>query len=259
MPIDKLSKSRPEAAENSSESRVLQLVGVPAGGRHRAKPDGAGYGPVFESLQQAMVTKVSPVAAAAAAGRRLAERGVALADALDAMQHACNTIDREPGYDAMRSLCQSWTECTFTYLSGPSCEDPSTGLATAQHLLSRLSDLYRTAMREVECLPETHVLVVVEPITRQRLDAELTTLAASVLEVFGGTVVGRLGSFRIAAVVALDAHFVERLGRLRSAIGYWPGPDRHSTTGNPRTKVWTEQLPTLPEWSESFIKDLTKP
>lgn len=170
----------------------MASVATSARGRHRAKPDSDAYGTVFEPLKQAMVTDVGPIAAAAAAERRLAERGIGLADGRDAMQHACTTVGQEPGYDAMRSLCQSWTECTFSYLGAPSCEDPRTGSATAQHLLSRLADLYRAALREAECLPETHVLVVLEPITIQPIDSELAALAESSMEVFGAALVGQL-------------------------------------------------------------------
>jgi hypothetical protein len=191
-----------------------------------------------------------------------------LVDALDALQIAYRKSDgREPALAVIRALCQSWTECALTYLHAPSCEDPATGLATTSHLRARLSELYRAAQLQGWSMPETHALLVAEPITDQASpavgrDAELTQLAGHLRTVFKeAAVVARLGPTRVATIAGLDAQLPEQLQTLRSLVSYWDTADGAADhdIGPPRSKVWIEPLPTMAEWSDSFVNDLANP
>jgi hypothetical protein len=228
---------------------------TPLRGRHRL--NGPSNDTIFRPLQQALNGGTDPVPQAAAAGRRLAEREVPLVAALDVLRTTYRAAGAEPSFEAVRALCQSWTECTLTYLHASSCEDPGTGLATTPHLRTRLAELYGTAERQGWYLPDTHTLVIAEPVAAQPCDAQLANLAGAIRTVFRDReVVARLGAVRVAGVVRLDDHFTEHLGTLRSMIGYWPETGEPGTAGTPRTKIWTEQLPTLSDWSDGFVNDL---
>jgi hypothetical protein len=267
MLIDKLKKQLSKATEpdapGASTAAALPTSGPEPdgsspGGRHRSTPDSSSYAAAYKPLQQALSDDTDPIPAAAAAGRRLAERGIPLADALDALECTYSKAgDAQPPFKLIRALCQSWTECTLTYLHAPSCEDPGTGLATTPHLRSRLNDLYRTAERRGWYMPDTHTLVIAEPFVTKddttACDAQLANLADRLRTVFKeAEFVARLGPARVAAVVPLDPQFTEQLDTLRSMVNSWQdGP-----VGEPRTKVWTEKLPTLAEWSDTFVNDL---
>lgn len=232
-------------------------------GRHRSSPESSTYTAYFEPLTQALTATTDPIPAAAAAGRRLAERGVPLADVLDALEAAYRRLgEQEPTLPIIRALCQSWSECSLTYLQAPSCVDPATGLATVSHLRSRLAELYRTAQLEGWFMPDTHALVVAERVKsestpRTTRDEGLAELAGHVRTVFSDAeVIARLGRTRVATVVRLEPQLTEHLGTLRSLVGYRAtDTDQHDPT-QPRAAVSIEPLPTLAEWSDSFINDL---
>ncbi|WP_350278487.1 hypothetical protein [Kribbella sp. HUAS MG21] len=208
-------------------------------------------------MLQALAGGADPLPHAAAAARRLAEREIPLTVALDVLRTTYQTVGEDPSFEAIRTVCQSWTECTLTYLHASSCEDPGTGLATTPHLRTRLTELYRTAERQGWYLPDTHTLVITEPVTARPCDAQLANLGGAIRTVFRDPeVIARLGAGRVATIVRVDDHFGEHLGTLRSMIGYWPESGDPGTAGTPRTKVWSERLPTLSDWSDSFVNDL---
>jgi hypothetical protein len=212
---------------------------------------------LFRPLLQALAGGSDPAPHAAAAGRRLAEREVPLTVALDVLRKTYRTVGADPSFEAIRILCQSWTECTLTYLHASACEDHGTGLATTPHLRTRLNELYRTAERHSWYLPDTHTVVVAEPMAAQPCDSQLANLGGAFRTVFRDPeVIARLGATRVAAIVRLDDHFTEHLGTLRSMIGYWPENGEPGTAGTPRTMIRSERLPTLSDWSDSFVNDL---
>ena len=263
----------PEGATQATTDTSVSSPGpqpelTPQRGRHRSAPDSSNYDAIYEPLHQAVRDETSAVPAAAAAGRRLAERGIPLVDALDAMQSAYHKTNGEiPPFEAIRGLCQSWTDCALASLQAPSCEDPGTGLATTPHLRSRLNELYRKAEQGGWYLHDTHILVIAEPIPPTDPlgdgDAQLPQAADCLRIVFKeAEVVARLGLTRVAAVVRLDPQLTEQLSTLRSMLSYQPSDDGdgdgddQETAPKPSTKIWTERLPTLAEWSDTFVSDL---
>lgn len=253
MLIDKLRRQPPTTDAPEPEQELPDPV--TARGRHRL--NGPSNDAVFRPLLQALAAGSDPVPHAAAAGRRLAEREVPLTVALDVLRKTYRAVGDDPSFEVIRVLCQSWTECTLTYLHASSCEDHGTGLATTPHLRTRLTELYRTAERQGWYLPDTHALVIAEPVDSQPCDPELANLGSAIRTVFRDPeAIARLGAVRVAAIIRLDDHFAEHLGTLRSMIGYWPETGELSTAGTPRTKIWSERLPTLSDWSDSFVNDL---
>ncbi|MGW6195999.1 hypothetical protein ACWF0M_07595 [Kribbella sp. NPDC055110] len=253
MLIDKLRKQLPTTTV--PEAFLEAELDPPARGRHRLR--GPSHETVFRPLLQALAGGSDPIPHAAAAGRRLAEREVPLTAALDVLRKTYSAVAEEPSFEAIRALCQSWTECTLTYLHASSCEDAGTGLATTPHLRTRLTELYRIAERQGRYLPDTHTLVITEPVDAQPCDSQLANLGDAIETVFREPeVIARLGAARVATIVRLDAHFTEHVGTLRSMVGYWPDNGEAGTAGTPRTKIWSERLPTLSDWSDSFVNDL---
>lgn len=223
----------------------------------KPRNQGPSHDAAFRPLLQALAGGSDPLPRVAAAGRRSAEREIALTVALDILRTTYRTVGEEPSFEAIRTLCQSWTECTLTYLHASSCEDAGTGLATTPHLRTRLTELYRIAERQGRYLPDTHTLVVAEPVGERPCDARLANLGGALRTVFRDPeVIARLGAERVATIVRVDDHLAEHLGTLRSAIGYWPDAGEPGTAGAPRTKIWSERLPTLSDWSGSFVNDL---
>jgi GGDEF domain-containing protein len=253
--------ARPPVPDSPPEAPVAGPAVAPQQGRHRSAPDSSVYDPIFEGLRQPLSDGSDVVPAVAAAGRRLAERGIPLVDALYALRSAYHKAGGgELPFEAIRVLCQSWTECALTYLQTPSCEDPVTGLATTPHLRSRLNELYRKAELGGWYVADTHALVIAEPIVavaRLNEDDQLIHVAESVRTVFKeAEVVARLGLLRVAAVVRLEPQFTEQLGTLRSMISYQGDAPDQAIALEPSTKIWSERFPTLSEWSDAFVSDL---
>ena len=218
---------------------------------------------VFQAVREALLEGGDPVSPATEAGRRLADDGVALPEALDGLYAtSCAAVRQEPAFAVVRALCQSWAESSLTYLHSLSCEDPLTGLASMPHLRSRLGELYREAEVRGSCVSDTHALVVVEPVVARgasSVDRELrlVDVAECLRIVFcGSEVLGRVGGNRAAALVVREKHLPEQVETVRSLISHWRSePDRD----HPPARVWIEGLPSLSEWSGRVLDELARP
>lgn len=99
--------------------------------------------------------------------------------------------------------------------------------------------------------------MIAKPMAAQPCDSQLANLGGAIHTAFRDPeMIAQLDAVRIAAIVHADDHLSEHLDTLRSMIGYWPEHDEPTTAGTPRTKIWSERLPTLSDWSDSFVNDL---
>src|SRR6266496_1433712 len=151
-----LARTRPEASSPIDEPCDWRESHGTAGTQRSA----------YLAIAEALHDGADVVPASDEVGRQLAADGVSLPEALDGLSALYRSISGgEPAFAAVRALSSSWAEASLVYLHSLSCEDPLTGLSSLAHLRSRLGELYREAEFRGTSVPQTHALVVVEPIT----------------------------------------------------------------------------------------------
>jgi hypothetical protein len=236
------------------------------GGVRNAVPAG------FEAVAEALQAGVGSVDACLVAGRRLADDGTSLHEALRGLRAttlAAHGVD--PAYADVEALCLAWSESTLGYLHQLSCEDPLTGLASLAHVRSRLSELYRGELRQSGSkvfgrrfsgrVRENYALVVMDlpappvadhdpsedGVTRALQLAQLGVTARTVFP--GNEVAGRLGLRRIGVLATRDAHLGRRVAVLRQLTA---GVER---IGHP-ARVWIEGLPETDAAAAQLLDEL---
>lgn len=201
--------------------------------------------PRFEAVSEAMASGPTTGEAYVLAGRDLAKDGASLEEALDSLRDTSHRVKgQDPTYDEIRALCLGWSEATLGFVHQISCEDPMTGLASLQHLRSRLIEQYHDSAREGVPVRESHALVVAD--TLLPVDAEvgpltrtmrLVSMADTARAVFAhGEPIGRLGPLRLAVLARRDELLGRRVALLRRML---IEVDR----GAGDSRVWIEGLP----------------
>jgi GGDEF domain-containing protein len=176
-----------------------------------------------------------------------------------------------PDVEAVEALSVAWSEASLEFLQDVSCEDPLSGLATQQHLRSRLAEIYREADRAGTEVRRSHALVLADTSSaarraRERLRGEgpvdlrfaralqLATVAEGVRMVFTGEeTVARLGPDTVAALVRRAPgpgapDLGEAVARLRVVLADLDVPSD--------TRVWIEGLPGHVEHAAGLLADL---
>ena len=213
----------------------------------------------YDAVAEALVAGRTPVAAGAVVGRDLACDGVSLGEALSGLGATYAAVGAGvPDFAATESLAVAWSEATLEFLHDVTCEDPLTGLASAPHLRTRLTEVYRGADLEGTSLRTTHALVVVDVPRRSGALLEapafgralgLAAVAEVLREVFpGDETVARLGSDRVAALVRRSETLGASVGRARAMIERLPLPSHAG--------VWIEGLPGQPELGVRLLAEL---
>lgn len=222
----------------------------------------------LEAVGEALASGSDSAAAAEMAGRRLADDGASLAEALADLSTTTRlVVDRDPDFAETQALATAWSEATLGYLHQLSCEDPLTGLASLAHLRSRVSELYRAAPSGAASA-EDHALVIVDlaeapaagiaddPVgggsaSELGFARALRTVRAGELArtVFPRTEpVGRVGPRRVAIVVRRDLELGRRVALLRSMIG----------NTDLAARVWIEGLPPSDEGAAQQFDELAR-
>ncbi len=183
-------------------------------------------------------------------------------EALDGLSALYRSISGgEPAFAAVRALSSSWAEASLVYLHSLSCEDPLTGLSSLAHLRSRLGELYREAEFRGTSVPQTHALVVVEPITPRgtaSIDRELrlVDVAACLRLVFcGGDVLGSVGARRAAALVGREPNLPQQIEAVRALITQW----RLDSDVPQLARIWIEGLPSSDAMAGRVLDELARP
>lgn len=213
----------------------------------------------YDAVAEAVVAGRSPVAACTVVGRDLASDGVSLGEALSGLVTAYRAAGAGvPDFAATEALGVAWSEATLEFLHDVTCEDPLTGLASAPHLRTRLTEVYRGAERDGVSIRTTHALVVVDVPRRDGglLEAPsfgralgLAAVAEVLREVFAGDeTVARLGTDRVAALVRRSEGLGESVGQVRATLGRLPLPSH--------ANVWIEGLPGRAELGVRLLADL---
>lgn len=92
-------------------------------------------------------------------GRRLAEDGAGVGEALRTLRAEAQVRGREPRLGEVEALVEGWADTTLGHLHRLTCEDPLTGLATMAHLRTRVAEQRRAGLDPAQAL----ALVVVSP------------------------------------------------------------------------------------------------
>ena len=254
--------------------RSLNLAGSPARYRPEAsspeQPCGRRepHGPAgtdrsaYLAISEALRDGADVVPASEEVGRRLAEDGVSLLEALDGLGALYRSIaGGEPAFAAVRALSSSWAEASLIYLHSLSCEDPLTGLSSLAHLRSRLGEVYREAELRGTSVPVTHALVVVEPLnsagtTTVERELRLIGVAECLRIVFcGGDVLGRVGTYRAAALVDREPNLPEQVETVRALVTRW----RLNSDEPQPARIWIEGLPASEQWAGRVLDELARP
>jgi hypothetical protein len=216
----------------------------------------------YLAIAEALRDGADVVPASDEVGRQLAADGVSLLEALDGLSALYRSIaGGEPAFAAVRALSSSWAEASLIYLHSLSCEDPLTGLSSLAHLRSRLGELYREAEFRGTSVPQTHALVVVEPVnpagtTPFDRELRLVDVAECLRIVFcGGDVLGRVGSRKAAALVGREPNLPEQVETVRALITQW----RLDTDVPQLARIWIEGLPSTDAMAERVLDELARP
>jgi hypothetical protein len=258
-------RNRPEASSPTSPGeqpcgwrRPHGTAGPDAMSCPQSSTDHSGYVAIAEALREG----ADVVPASDEVGRRLAADGVSLVEALDGLSALYRSIaGGEPAFAAVRALSSSWAEASLVYLHSLSCEDPLTGLSSLAHLRSRLGEIYREAEHRGTSVPQSHALVVVEPLNppgTSPFDRELrlVDVAECLRIVFcGGDVLGRVGSHRAAALVGREPHLPEQVATVRALITQW----RLDTDVPQLARIWIESLPGTDAMAGRVLDELARP
>ena len=213
----------------------------------------------YDAVAEALVAGRSPVAACAVVGRDLASDGVSLGETLSGLGTTYRVLGAGvPDFAATESLAVAWSEATLDFLHDVTCEDPLTGLASAPHLRTRLTEVYRGADLAGASVRTTHALVVVDVPRRSGglLEAPafgralgLAAVAEVLREIFAGDeTVARLGSDRVAALVRRTDTLGESVARVRATLERLPLPSHAG--------VWIEGLPGQSELGVRLLAEL---
>lgn len=251
----------PDLAGSPARDRPEAASEQPCGWREPHGTPGTDHS-AYLAIAEALADGTDVVPASDEVGRRLAEDGVSLLEALDGLSALYRSIaGGEPAFAAVRALSSSWAEASLVYLHSLSCEDPLTGLSSLAHLRSRLGELYREAEHRGTSVPATHALVVVEPLTAPGttpFDREIRLIdVAECLRIvfYGAPVLGRLGSRRAAALVGREPNLPEQVEMVGTLITQW----RLDAEEPQLARIWIEGLPANEAMAGRVIDELARP
>ncbi len=252
-PVEQPRDRRESRGDDIGET--LDLSGIEGSGVRRH---------AFLAVVEALQDDADAVPASSEVGRKLADDGVSLPEALDGLNAAYTAVKHtEPAFDAVRALSQSWADSSLSYLHSLSCDDPLTGLSSMPHLRSRLNEIYREAELTGRSVAATHALVVVEaPIgpggTSVDRELRLVDIAECLRIVYcGGETLGRIGASRAVALVTRDEGLPEQVDTIRALISAWRR-EEDEFDELPLARVWIEGLPASIEWSARLLDELAR-
>jgi hypothetical protein len=120
------------------------------------------------------VAEVDAVAAAAYSGTGLAaacallgaargRAGVGIGETLTDLAALCYVLHAgDPPLELIKPVAEGWAEAGLAGMSGASCEDPLTGLATVAYLRTRLGEVYLEARHAGGCAADMYRLLVAD-------------------------------------------------------------------------------------------------
>lgn len=218
--------------------------------------------PGFEAVAEALASATDTGPACGVVGRSAARDGAALGEALSGLRTTFDLVrGTEPDFASTEALSVAWGEATLEFLHQLSCEDPLTGLASLQHIRTRLDEIYREAEQTGVSANQLHALVVVELVDRaaaptlqgqftRALQLVQVTETARILFP-GGETIGRLGKHRAAVLAARSTELGGTVALLREMVA-------ELDTGALEPRVWIEGLPGDPVLAGNLLDELAR-
>jgi len=198
--------------------------------------------PSVETAAAAVLSGGDPRPALARLGGARAQAGVAVAEALDDMEALYLAAGvGEPPYAAVRCYVEAYGDAVLGTIKLDACEDPLTGLTTADYLRTRLAEEYREASRAGVVVGGRSALVVVDTPSqgRGRLLAAIGMIevAHALRAVFsGGETCAALTPWRGVALVPRRLELPRSVVLLQELLS-----SRRTRIGHARS--WIEGLP----------------
>lgn len=216
----------------------------------------------FEAVAERLAAGQDASVACSMVGRHTARDGADLGEALDGLRATYARVQGgEPGFRALRALCQAWSEETLGYLHQLSCEDPLTGLASLAHLRARLSEVQRGAEQGGRSMTTSHALVVVDlPLLAQPAAVHdpfesalrLVRAARTARMVFAGEeTICQASARRLVVVAERGEGLARRVGLLRDLV-----EDLDPLAG--RARVWIEGLPSSDDGVALLLDEIAR-
>ncbi len=222
------------------------------------------YTPAAEALVEALDARLDTAPAAFRLGQARAAAGVGITEAIDDMA----VLFRSAGYESapihsIRSLCEGWTEGDSVSHAGTQMHDPESGLGTADYLVQRLAEVYGSAERYGQRVPDTHALVMVDVSVEdtdpwQRL-ARNAAVGQALTGAYGsGYPMSRLSDGLYAVLVERGAGLGIGLAELRDHIGDKAVQMRVANLVRQPPRVWIESLPATHRYAHELVEALQR-
>jgi hypothetical protein len=150
-----------------------------------------------------------------------------------------------PPFATVRAVSVGWAQAAQDRIEAAGCSHPFTGLGTAAHIETRLSEMYAEGRRYGFSPSETHAFIIVElPALNESIDPwddklRMSDVVECLRTVFdAGQVIGMVAPTRIVIVVPRAADLPRTVEGLRRMLQDWRGM---GTEQGPL--IWSEALP----------------
>ncbi|WP_372594349.1 hypothetical protein [Actinotalea sp.] len=221
------------------------------------------YHPAVDALTEALTHGLDVTGAAHRLGTVRGAAGVGIAESLDDIAVLFGLLDREPGLDAIRALCEGWAEAIDATPVAGSCLDPESGLPTIEYLGVRLSETYGTAHRHAHHAFSTHCLVLVDVATGDlapwRRMARSAAMGRALSAALGtGHPMASLGGGAFAVLVERDYDLGETVRRVRDQVNDHAHTLQISDLLRQPPRIWIEPLPETHQRAVDLLQHLRR-
>ncbi len=206
------------------------------------------YHPAVDALTEALSHDIDPTGAARRLGNVRGAAGVGIAETLDDVAVLYGLLEREPGMDAVRALCEGWAEAIDATPVQGSCIDAESGLPTIEYLGVRLGETYGSAHRHAHHAFSTHCLVLVDVATGDlppwRRMARSAAMGRALSAALGtGHPMASLGGGAFAVLVERDFDLGQTVKRMRDQVNDHAHLMQISDLLRQPPRIWIEPLP----------------
>lgn len=209
----------------------------------------------LDALRDVLQQEGDPEGVAVELGAAAAMEGIGWSELLRDVEDVCRSVSGSlPPYEMVRAMSIAWTETALQDAYAATCEDPLTGLTSAEHLRTRLDDVYRLAERRGVAASDEGALVVVEITTGGGSELALLrslsmiAVADMMRHCFDGDeTIARVGERRAVALVRrVDA--TRGYALLRGLL--------EGSADVPPVRVWVEGLPVSSQAASRLLGEL---
>ncbi|MBX9244328.1 hypothetical protein ICW40_05845 [Actinotalea ferrariae] len=221
------------------------------------------YHPAVDAFTEALASGACAAAAAARLGEVRGAAGVGIAETLDDVGLVYQILEREPGMDVIRSLCEGWAGAVEALPVQVSCIDPESGLPTLEYLGVRLAETYGAARKHGHEAFVTHCLVMVDvatedlaPWRRMARSAAMGRALSAALP--AGHPMAALGGGAFTVLVARDWDLGETVRRMRDQVNENAAQLQIADLLRQPPRIWIEPLPETHEQAVDLLHQLRR-